>query len=52
MIYYRKCLGKRDNMRDRKKSIEIKVSYRIYGFMWLGILRERERRNVRWKLIN
>lgn len=43
MIYYRKCFGKRDSTRDRKKGIEIKVSYRIYGFMWLGIFIERER---------
>lgn len=43
MIHHRKCLGKRDNMRDRKKSTEIKVSHRTHGFMWPGIFIERER---------
>lgn len=43
MIHHRKCFGKRDSLRDRKKGTEIKVSHRTHGFMWPGIFIERER---------
>lgn len=43
MIHHRKCFGKRDSTRDRKKGTEIKVSHRTHGFMWPGIFIERER---------
>lgn len=62
MIHHRKCFGKRDSTRDRKKGTEIKVIHRTHGFMWPGIFieresggkrkRERDQRNVRWELIN
>lgn len=47
MIHHRKCFGKRDSTRDRKKGTEIKVIHRTHGFMWPGIFIEREREGER-----